>query len=609
MNDMIQLQSILLPDTDICAVSQLYYHKTGSRIDFNGYFNLFYLEKRKKYTNLQSLSLCVRLQGYKELVLVHNGVDLQTIVLTPEQSQEYEIVFPYERYQEGCFWFALIKEERALQSHISGCYAGEIEQEKFRQVTICVDICTYKREDYAARNLRLLKERLFDKASLDVSKHIKIYVVDNGNTLKDCRPIQELSSLYADKLFIFSNKNAGGAGGFTRGMVEALKAKKEAGFTHILLMDDDAVIEPDALVRIYGFLTMLKETWKTMTIGGAMLREECPYLLYCAGEWWQNGEIQNPHMDLDLRKLDHAAGRPLTEAGHEYDRYSGWWCCCYSLEVVREDNLPVPLFLHHDDIEYGIRNRRNGIVFLNGIGVWHRGPGEVFPGSNIYYDTRNNLIEIALHQKRKKRRAAGKILFRGLTSAVIRLKYEDVDLVYRGFVDFLKGPGWLYHQNPESLHKEIRNMACRMYSLDELREKLTDREYKDVVRQIDFYQKKSVRYGVQNGENRKTRAPLICFLTYNGWLLPADKAGIKVVFPADSPFELFRKKKAVLCENSGRNVYLTKRDYGKLLKIITVYIKTALLLSCDFGHAVGDYQKQLTEITNQKAWEGYLNLR
>ena len=81
-------------------------------------------------------------------------------------------------------------------------------------------------------------------------------------------------------------------------------------------------------------------------------------------------------------------------------------------------------------------------------------------------------------------------------------------------------------------------MACRMYSLDELREKLTDREYKDVVRQIDFYQKKSVRYGVQNGENRKTRAPLICFLTYNGWLLPADKAGIKVVFPADSPFEI-----------------------------------------------------------------------
>ena len=57
--------------------------------------------------------------------------------------------------------------------------------------------------------------------------------------------------------------------------MEALKAKKEAGFTHILLMDDDAVIEPDALVRIYGFLTMLKEKWKTMTIGvplSALLR-------------------------------------------------------------------------------------------------------------------------------------------------------------------------------------------------------------------------------------------------------------------------------------------------------------------------------------------------
>ena len=608
MNDMIQLQSILLPDTDICAVSQLYYHKTGSRIDFNGYFNLFYLEKRKKYTNLQSLSLCVRLQGYRELVLVHNGVDLQTIVLTPEQSQEYEIVFPYERYQEGCFWFALIKEERALQSHISGCYAGEIEQEKFRQVTICVDICTYKREDYVARNLRLLKERLFDKASLDVSKHIKIYVVDNGNTLKDCRPIQELSSLYADKLLVFSNKNAGGAGGFTRGMVEALKAKKEAGFTHILLMDDDAVIEPDALVRIYGFLTMLKETWKDMTIGGAMLREECPYLLYCAGEWWQNGEIQNPHMDLDLRKLDHAAGRPLTEAGHEYDRYSGWWCCCYSLEVVREDNLPVPLFLHHDDIEYGIRNRRNGIVFLNGIGVWHRGPGEVFPGSNIYYDTRNNLIEIALHQKRKKRRAAGKILFRGLTSAVIRLKYEDVDLVYRGFVDFLKGPGWLYHQNPESLHKEIRNMACRMYSLDELRKKLTDREYEDVARQIDEYIVERCAHTNVESRHWKKKFFILHLLGCNGCFLPFQGNEIKAIFPQCTPLDTFHRKKVVMYETEDRT-YLLQRDYKKLLGILIIYIKMFFLLRKNFNTAVQKYENNFLEITNQKAWEVYLNLK
>lgn len=227
---MTQLQNILFPDKNICTVSELYYHKIGSRIDFNGYFNLFYVEKRKKYTNLHSLNLCVRLQGYQELVLVYDGVDLQTITLAPEQNQEYQIRFPYERYQDGCFWFALIKEETASQFHISGFYAGETEREKFRQVTICLDICTYKREAYVARNLRQMKEKLFDKTNLDVANHIKIYVIDNGNTLKDCKPIQELSSLYADKLSIFPNKNVGGAGGVYPRNGGSFKSKGKRAF-------------------------------------------------------------------------------------------------------------------------------------------------------------------------------------------------------------------------------------------------------------------------------------------------------------------------------------------------------------------------------------------
>ena len=50
-----------------------------------------------------------------------------------------------------------------------------------------------------------------------------------------------------------------------------------------------------------------------------------------------------------------------------------------SLDVVTRDNLPIPLFLHHDDIEYGIRNQAHGIAFLNGIGVWHKGFEQTFP--------------------------------------------------------------------------------------------------------------------------------------------------------------------------------------------------------------------------------------
>ena len=49
---MIQLQSILFPSSNVCQVEELYFHRydqaqKGERIDFDGYFNLFYIEKRK----------------------------------------------------------------------------------------------------------------------------------------------------------------------------------------------------------------------------------------------------------------------------------------------------------------------------------------------------------------------------------------------------------------------------------------------------------------------------------------------------------------------------------------------------------------------------------
>lgn len=42
-----RLQNIQLPDSDICAEEELYFHRNGDWIDFNGYFNLFYIEKER----------------------------------------------------------------------------------------------------------------------------------------------------------------------------------------------------------------------------------------------------------------------------------------------------------------------------------------------------------------------------------------------------------------------------------------------------------------------------------------------------------------------------------------------------------------------------------
>lgn len=607
---MIQLQSILFPSHEVCEVPELYYHDYGTdgkQIDFDGYFNLFYIEKRKAYTAIENLYLDIELEGYKELHIIHNGEKLQTVSLDETVRKSYHISFPYKAYGQGVFWFALTKGTRE-KTFVSGFYTADVPEKDLRSVGIGVDICTYRREPCVERNLRQLQVRILN-AGLQVSEHVGIYVSDNGKTLADCEPVQNIVKSSGGKIHIFPNMNAGGAGGFTRGMLEILQRKEQENLTHVLIMDDDAILEPDAILRIYGFLSTVKEEWKDITLGGAMLREDYPYMLFCAGERWQNGAIYNPEMHLDLRDRATASNVYLTETGHEHEWYSGWWCCSYSLNTVRADNLPVPVFIHHDDIEYGLRNKNCGIVFLNGVGVWHRGAEKNFPGSNIYYDVRNNLILIALYQQKNQKKTAFKLLLRAMVLAAVRMKYSDAEMVYKGFCDYLKGPEWLQQSNPEILHANIRAMACTMQPLDDLKRELTSDEMQQVQNQIDQYEKAFDLTYLLDAYRTKRSIPKKQMLSLNGWFLPAKKGVVKVVFPTDSPFVTYRIRKAVLYEPGSRKAAVLKKSYRNLFHIIRKLMDMLILLNREYDKSVADYKGSISMITNQKAWEEYLKLR
>lgn len=608
---MIRLQSVLLPDIHVCKVDELYCHRYGAaqgdgRIDYDGYFNLFYIEKWKKYTRIDDLSLELTVLGYRELILMHDGKAIQTISLEQKESATYLAEFPYSKVQNGVFWFALIPDPEAKDFCVSGSY---VTSKAWNQVNIGVDICTYRRESYVQRNLMQLKERILDNRELEVSEHVSVYVIDNGKTLKDIDTLQQIRKSSNGKIHILENKNAGGAGGFTRGMIEILRAKKEQciPFTHVLLMDDDAVVEPDALVRIYGFLATVREEWKNITLGGTMLREDFPYMLFCAGEWWENGLIKRPEMNLDIRDRSVATCPYLTETGHEKDRYSGWWCCCYSLETVREDNLPIPLFIHHDDIEFGVRNREQGIAFLNGVGVWHKGFELLFSGANMYYDTRNNLMQMALHQEQGIRSCAFRFYFKMLTVALIRMRYHDAELIFQGLQDFLKGPKWLHAQEPEQLNNEIRSRSYRMKKPEEWNDVLSEKELESVKKQIAERMEHFSLEEIIKKKTEKKKATLFHLITLNGWLLPADSDPITVTLTTDSPFSTFRKKKIACYEPASERMFITEKSYRKLFILFTIYWKSFRMLLFKLGPAVRDYQEHMAGVTRLEAWEEYLN--
>ena len=74
-------------------------------------------------------------------------------------------------------------------------------------------------------------------------------------------------------------------------MIEAIEEKERLGLTHVQLMDDDAIMDPELFVRAYGFLGMRKDEWEDIRLGGTLLREDYPYICQAMGEWFEGFNV------------------------------------------------------------------------------------------------------------------------------------------------------------------------------------------------------------------------------------------------------------------------------------------------------------------------------
>ena len=319
-------------------------------------------------------------------------------------------------------------------------------------------------------------------------------------------------------------------------------------------MDDDAIIQPDLLVRLYGFLTVLKEEWKDMTVGGTLLRQENQRYSFSAGEWWEKGKTTpNQYYNFDLTYYESGVDHFVLEAANEHKLYSGWWCCCYSLNVVREDNLPFQFFVHHDDIEYGIRNRDVGITFLNGICVWHRDVRGAMPGIMSYYDMRNFLIEMVL--QKNSLFLIMKHTIRKMAGMLLRYRYKDTKLTCEGVLDFLKGPKWIWELNPEEMNTELAKMADKLSYIDEFRE-----------------------------------GPV-----------PLVKAG--------DPIKDYQKHdEVVIWDKQSERAILVKKDLIQTIICMGYILEALCCLLFKYRKAAKEYRRDIGKYTTKEAWEKYLGL-
>ena len=407
---------------------------------------------------------------------------------------------------------------------------------------------------YVLRNLKRVI-RFLEKEE-NASLNLCYWLIDNGKTLSANKEISRLIEQYPDNFKIIENRNVGGAGCFT--------------------------------------------------LGGSLLREDFHYIQQAAGEWFANFAVQNDFLLADLRKFEICTHEYMCEPIHKNIPYSGWWCCCMSLNVVNADNLPIPLFLHHDDIEFGIRNQKYGIVFLNGFSVWHKGFELTFPGVNTYYDIRNSLITTAVIESKQSLWNTVKWLWKRIIALLIEFRYEEMQLTYLAFGDFCKGPEWLYSVDAEKLNDLLRKQIT-LKPLENLKVELSAKDYREISLYIEQYRRlytvgKIEDYFVTNWKVRK----FIQKITVNGWLLPSNKK-IIALSPIESPFDAFRRKRVVIFEPASLKAKVGKREYVKLLKAICMCLDIGISVP-ELLKAQKAYRKNINKITQINAWNKYLEI-
>lgn len=605
---MLTLQNVLLPSVGTCEETELYYRTgTGDQqkcivqenglavekdctVCFDTYFGGFTIEKWKKYTHVRRVSLKLRIKGKFTVTLLcavrnENGTvhteDLLTQEVSCSEAQEFLCEFP-ESCERGMLCFSL----RSMQNgsvFCGGGYVSGLEPEEQRDVKIAVDICTYRREAFIEQNLRKLRECFLDAPDSFLYDKLEIFISDNAGTL-------DIPSLSTDKIHIVRNKNVGGAGGFTRGLIEIQNVRQERGITHVLLNDDDIVYEPEAIFRTCTFLTCIRPEYADTFVGGAMMRLDKPYFQVESGAVWNGGRLVSLKHGLDLRETEACLYNEI----EEQPQYNAWWFCAFPAEVASEDNLPMPIFIRGDDVEYGLRNTKH-LVLLNGICVWHEPFENKYSSALYYYIFRNRLIDNALHDMNMTAEELKRELYGYVMNEVRLYRYKNARLLLKGMRDFFRGTEWFAQQDGELIHQQIMQEGYAMKPLSELGDGVEFDE--------EMFQRSRTIIQPTNILHR-----IIANRTVNGtYLKPKRKYNI---VPADGvrQISIFRTEKLLNYDAASGRGFITERDVKEAKACIAQLHEMYKQIDADYEKTVRDYKMNASRFWKRSFWEKYLDL-
>lgn len=595
------LQRISFPQENVCMIeemffktkkstlrknnSQFYYQlDANSSISTNTYFNTFSASKWNKFTNVDNFIIKIALKGDFEIRLVHCYLMKEEVIEDIVQSVRVntndirDIMIKYDFSLdtfEELFFIELISNTDGGEFYGGGFYT---ETKKTFEPHIGIIMCTYKREKFIENNIRLFSEM---KESIDV------FIVDNASSLNE--------QIFNGNIHLIKNKNTGGAGGFTRGLIEVLTKYKHC--THVLLMDDDILINTSAIEKTIAFLSFLNKDSLDLFIGGATLSLAQKNKQLESAAVWNDNILYNLKNNLNLIKEKDLLINNLEESRS----YNAWVYCCIPINKISLDNLPLPLFVRGDDMEYGIRLSKK-ILTMNGIGVWHVPVDNKYSSFMNYYVIRNILILNALYDNKFSKKGAIKMLFGRVLRECFYYRYNDARLILKAYQDFLKGVDFFYYTDGETLHKNIMENSKKLFNYKEL----------ETIGKPYIYNK---LVDIKNILPESRLHKIIRLMTLNGYLLPSVfmKKGASsyntIELTEARPIFFYRYKTVLQVDLPGQKGFVGTLDRMSFCKILLDTINISIKIIFNYKQTLKDYKNNISKIKDIDFWSKYLDLK
>lgn len=406
----------------------------STNYDFATYFNALPVKKWRQYTVAKTFKLHLEIEGealifLKRIIATHSDPQ-QEVVATQrvcfDSFSEVDLEFTDSQDAD----MVAFEITPLTNCTIKNCYYyTEVDDSQIKDIRLTLVTTTFRQEKYITRNVGAFKREI-SCCDEPFCRNINMLVIDNGQTL-------DASAIEGDGVRVFANPNTGGAGGFARGMIEAMRQEYPA--THVLLMDDDIDVSPESFKRAYWLTALRNEEYADAFISGAMLSYE-DRTKFTEDVGWIDGKgicgAVKPRMDFsELKDVMLCNSLELKRP----NMYAAWWFCCIPVSTIKRCGLPLPVFFQFDDAEYGNRAKPK-FMTMTGICVWHMPWGYRYKAHSArYYGTRNAFIAQA---------ASGitpgvdffKLLEHAIKIDLTTFNYNGVELSLNALEDYLNGP-------------------------------------------------------------------------------------------------------------------------------------------------------------------------